>query len=71
MNQIGTLVQCSICWGVRGVARGGAGGANRPGRRVEGAPMKPTISTQLLFYRIILVGFPKTSLLIDVLAPPY
>ena len=55
----------------RGVARGGGGGANRPGRRVEGAPMKPTISTQLLFYRIILVGFPKTSLLIDVLAPPY
>ena len=35
----------------RGVARGA--GANRPGHRVEGAPMKPTISTKLLFYRII------------------
>ena len=46
-------------------------GANRPGRRVEGAPMKPTISTKLLFYRIILVFFQKKSLLIDVLAPPH
>ena len=52
----------------RGVARGGGGGgANRPGRRVEGAPMKPT---KLLFYRIILVSFSKKSLVIDVLAPP-
>ena len=32
--------------------------------------MKPTISTNLLFYRIILVSFSKKSLLIDVLAPP-
>ena len=54
----------------RGVARGG-GGANRPGRRVEGAPMKPTISTKLLFNRIILVCFSKKALLIDVLAPPH
>ena len=56
----------------RGVARGARrGGANRPGSRVEGAPMKPTISTKLLFYRIILVCFKKKiiSLLIDVLAP--
>ena len=43
----------NYCQG-RGVARG-AGGANRPGRRVEGAPMKPTIYTKVLFYRIISV----------------
>ena len=47
----------------------GAGGANRPGHRVEGTPMKPTIFKKLLFYRIILVCFSK-KLLIDVLAPP-
>ena len=39
----------------RGVARGR--GANRPVRRAGGAPVKPTISTKLLFYRI-----PKFSL---------
>ena len=33
--------------------------------------MKPTISTKLLFYRIILVCFSKKALLIDVLAPPH
>ena len=53
----------------RGKARGR--GANRPGRRVERAPMKITISTKLLFYRIILVYFSKKSVLIDVLAPPH
>ena len=33
--------------------------------------MKPTISTKLLFYRIILVCFSKKALLIHVLAPPH
>ena len=57
----------------RGVARGrGRGGANRPGRRVEGAPMKPTIiSTKLLFHRIILVCFSEKSVSIDVFPPQH
>ena len=32
-------------------------GENRPGRRVEGASIKPTIDTKFLFYGIILVCF--------------
>ena len=47
------------------------GGGEPPRRRVEGAPMKPTISTKLLFYRIILVYFSEKSVLINVLAPPH
>ena len=54
----------------RGVAKGTVG-ANRPGRQVGGAAMKPTISTKLLFYRIILVCFTEKSLLLDVLTPPH
>ena len=46
----------------RGVASGGRG-ANCPERRVGGAPMMPTSSTKLLFYRIISVYFSKKSLL--------